>query len=281
LIPKRGWRAPAVGALLLAAAAGALAQPAPSSGSRALPRYGEGAFEGVYPVRVLKIETARMLDGGDGIVGFGDTRYSIVDHRIEVHTHTITDLVGIANLGVKVGVREPDGLSPGIAIGLKYYQSYPGLLNEGVRRIAESFSSITDAEVDVSGYVAFATASWIPGDGATGYHLGVQAHIPSETQFEVRDDNRGGGGIIDFEEGDDVSVMWGVDHQLIGTKLLGLAEAGWSFGLERARFGLGVDTGSQRWRFVGGVTWPGVETDVATEPRDFFVNPVLSIHYRF
>ena len=75
--------------------------------------------------------------------------------------------------------------------------------------------------------------------------------------------------------------MWGVDHRLIGTRLVGLAEAGWSFGLQKARLGLGFDAGSQHWRFVGGVTWPGVETDVATEPRDFFVNPVLSIHYRF
>lgn len=271
----------ALAAGLLLAATGARAQPAPPTGQSELPRYGEGEFEGVYPVRLLTLETARMLEGGDGIVGFGDARYSIIDRRIEVQTHTITDLIGVANLMVKLGVREPAGLSPGIAIGARYYTSYPGLINEGVKRIASSFATINEADVDVSGVVGFASLSWVSGDGGTGYHAGVQAHHPITTRFQVADSTRGGGGELTFEEGDDVSVLWGVDHRLIGTKLVAMAEAGWSFGLERARFGLGFDAGSQRMRFVGGVTWPGVESDVATEPRDFFVNPVLSIHYRF
>jgi hypothetical protein len=279
-MPARGWRAPVVVMLLLMASE-ARSQPSPPVERGNLPQYSEGEFDGPYPVRVLTLETARMLDRGHGTVGFGDTRYSVVAHRVEIITHTITDAIGIANVAVKVGVREPEGSTPGIAVGVRYYQSYPGLLNEGVFRIAESFSSITDADVDISGLVGFVTASWLPEDGATGYHLGIQAHRPSQMQFEVTDTNRGGGGILNFEDGDDVSAMWGVDHRLIGTRLVGLAEAGWSFGLQKARFGLGIDAGSQHWRFVGGVTWPGVETDVATEPRDFFVNPVLSIHYRF
>jgi hypothetical protein len=168
-----------------------------------------------------------------------------------------------------------------VAIGVRYYSSYPGLINEGVKRIASSFATINEADVDVSGVVGFASLSWVSADGGTGYHAGVQAHHPIMTRFQVADSTRGGGGELTFEDGDDVSLLWGVDHRLIGTKLVAMAEAGWSFGLERARFGLGFDAGSQRMRFVGGVTWPGVETDVATEPRDFFVNPVLSIHYRF
>ena len=280
MIPARGWRAPVVFAWLFVAAAGASAQPAPPTQHRELPRYAEGEFDGPYPVRTLTIETARMLEGGDGTVGFGDTRYSLVGRRVEIATNTISDIVGIANVTLKVGVREPKGATPAIAVGAKYYRSYPGLLNEGVRRIAKEWT-ISDADVDVSGMVGFATATWLSSDGGTGYHLGVQAHRPLQSKFEVADSVHGGGGTLTFEEGQDVSVMWGVDHRLVGTKLVALAEAGWSFGLEKARLGLGFDAGTQRWRFVGGVTWPGVEGDVATEPRDLFVNPVLSIHYRF
>jgi hypothetical protein len=280
LIPPRGWRAAVVSLLLLLAVTGVRAQPSPSTQHRELPRYAEGEFEGPYPARILTIETARMLEGGDGIAGFGDTRYSIVGRRVEIATNTISDIVGIANVMVKVGVREPEGAMPALTVGAKYYHSYPGLLNEGVRKIAKEWT-ISDAETDITGFVGFATGTWLSNDGGTGYHLGVQAHWPTQTRFEVADSVHGGGGVLTFEEGQDVSVMWGVDHQLAGTKLVALAEAGWSFGLEKARLGLGFDAGSQRWRFVGGVTWPGVEGDVATEPRDLFVNPVLSIHYRF
>ena len=275
-----GWALLCLAGGPLLAPAAALAQPEPAEG-RELPRYGEGAFDGRYPVRVLTIETARMLRRGDAILGFGDTRYAVSPWMLELSTNTISDAVGIANLGLKVGLGEPDGARPGVVVGAKVYKSYPGLIDEGVKRIAESFSDITDSEVDIDGVVGFATASWVPGDGATGYHLAVQGHFPGETRFSVEDSVAGGGGSVVFHEGSDVSVMWGVDHRLVGTRLVGLAEAGWSFGLERPRFGLGLDAGSQHWRFVAGVTWPGVETDVATEARDFFVNPVLSIHYRF
>jgi hypothetical protein len=222
-----------------------------------------------------------MLEGGHGTIGFGDTRYSIVDRRVEVHTHTISDAIGVANVTLKVGVRETQGSTPGIAIGAKYYRSYPGLIDEGVYRIAESFSTITESDVDVSGVVGFATATWIPGDGVTGYHLSIQGHRPFESAFSAVDETRRGEGTVTFEEGNDVSVMWAADHRVAGTKLVALAEAGWSFGLERARFGAGFDAGSQRWRVAGGVTWPGVETDMATEATDFFVTPIFSVHYRF
>ena len=248
---------------------------------RELPRWSEAHFQAPYPSRLLTLETARVLDGGAGIVGFGDTRYGVVDGRVELVTNTISDLVGIANLGVKIGVRDAAGGGPGVAAGVKYYQSYPGLINKGVRRIAGSFSTITDADVDVSGWVAWGTATWTPTDGATAYHLGVQGHLPAETRFEVADSVRGGGGSLTFEEGQDASVLWGVDHQLVGTKLILVGEAGWSFGLERARFGVGVDAGSEHWRVLLGLTYPGTETDVATEPRDFVVNPAFSLHYRW
>jgi hypothetical protein len=258
------------------------AQPEPAAEARALPTYGEGSFDGPYPVRLLTVETARMMEPGHGTVGFGDTRFGVSGRFIELSTHTITDIVGVANLGLKLGIRQPDGLRPGIVVGGRYYKSYPGaLIDKGVRKIAESFADVTDSEVDIEGVVAYATASWVPQDGPTGYHLALQTHWPGEYRFAVEDTVAGGGGNVVFHEGNDVSVMWGVDHRLMGSRLVGMAEAGWSFGLERPRFGLGVDTGSQRWRFVAGVTWPGVETDVATNPRDFFVNPVLSIHYRF
>lgn len=266
--------------LALASAAGAGAQPS-ATGPRELPRYAEGAFDGPYPSRILTLETARMLERGRGTVGLGDTRYAVSGALIEISTNTITDIIGVANVGLKVGLREPEGGRPGIVVGGRYYKSYPGLIDEGVEAIAESFSDITDSRVDIDGVIVYATSSWLSGDGATGYHLGVQTHWPGEYRFEVEDSVKGGGGNVVFHDGNDVSVMWGVDHQLIGTRLVGLAEAGWSFGLERPRFGLGLDGGSQNWRFVLGVMWPGVETDVATEPRDFFVNPVLSIHYRF
>ncbi len=261
--------------------AAAAAQAPPSPDHHDLPRYGGGPVDGAYPVRLLTIETARMLDANHGTLGLGDARYAMPWRRVELVTHTITDIVGVANLALKLGLREPAGGTPGVVLGIKYYQSYPGLINEGVRKVAESFSDITDADVDVSGVVGYATASWIPGDGATGYHLAVQGHLPSDYRFTVADSVNGGGGTLVFEDGRDLSVLWGVDHRLVGDAVIAMAEAGWSFGLERARFGVGVDAGTQRWRFVGGMTWPGVETDVATEPRDFFVNPVLSIHYRF
>lgn len=271
----------AAAAIVAAAAAPLGAQPNPATDRKDFPRWRDGAFDGEYPVRLLTLETGRVLAGGDGIVGLGDTRYALLDRRLEIVTNTISDLVGIANVGVKLGVRAPRGGEPGLAIGAKLYQSYPGLIDEGVKRIAESFSTITDSEVEVSGWVGYATATWIPGGGVTGTHVGFQLHQPFETSFEVFDAEKGGGGRVTFDEGEDLSFVWGLDHQLIGTRLVALAEAGWSFGLDRARFGVGADAGSQHWRVALGVTYPGVETDLATEPRDFVVNPALSFHYRF
>lgn len=267
--------------LLLAFAGPLRGQSGPPPERRDPPSWGEGDFEGRYPVRVLSMETALLLDPGEAIVGLGDTRVPLPARRVEFVTNTISDLVGIANLGVKIGLWESSGAQPGVAAGIKYYRSYPGLINKGVRHIGGSFSNVTDADVDVSGWVGYATASWPAGGGATGLHLGLQAHLPDEARFEVADSVNGGGGFVEFDEGEDVSVMWGVDHRLVGTRLVALAEAGWSFGLERARFGVGLDAGSQRWRVVLGLAYPGVKTDVSSEPRDLVVTPVLSVHHRF
>jgi hypothetical protein len=256
-------------------------QPGQPADQRELPRWSEGTFDGRYPVRVLSLETARVLDRGNGTIGLGDARLGLLDRRIEIITHTIGDIVGIANVGLKVGLLDPETWSPGIALGAKVYQSYPGLMDEGVKWIAESFSDITDAETDVSGWVAYATATWLSPDDVTGHHLGIQVHRPNEYHFEIADSVKGGGGTLSFDQGHDVSLMWGVDHRFFGTKLVGLGEAGWSFGLERARFGVGLDAGAQHWRVTAGVTYPGVETDLATEAREFYVNPVFSVHYRF
>jgi hypothetical protein len=256
-------------------------QVGPPTEQYELPRWGENSFDGRYPVRVLTLETARVLDRWDGTVGLGDTRLALFDRRVEILTQTIGDIVGIANVGVKVELVDPESHPIGFAVGARVYQSYSGLMDEGVKWIAESFSEITDAETEVSGVLGFATATWLSADDATGHHLGLQVHRPNEYQFDVADTVKGGSGILKFDEGHDVSLMWGVDHRLVGTSLLALGEAGWSFGLERARLGLGVDAGSQHWRVTAGVTYPGVETDLATEARDFYVNPILSFHYRF
>lgn len=236
-------------------------------------------FDSPYPARILTIETATMID--EGIVGFGDTRWPIVDGRLEVNTNTIGNAIGIANAGLKVGLLESYDGTFSLAAGGRYYQSYGGLIDLGVQAIAESFSDVTDSEVEVSGWVGYATGTWTVGDGSTHLHLGVQVHEPTETRFGVEDSVAGGGGSVRFEEGDDVSTMWGVDRQIFGRKLVLLLEAGWSWSLEEGRLGLGVDAGSQRWRIVAGVTYPGVRTDLATDPTDLVVTPVLSVHYRW
>jgi hypothetical protein len=92
---------------------------------------------------------------------------------------------------------------------------------------------------------------------------------------------KGGGGSVRFLDGDDVSTMWGVDHQVLGTRLVALLEAGYSWTLQRGRLGLGLDTGSQHMRVLLGVLYPGVKTDLATEPTDLVVTPAFSVHWRF
>lgn len=236
-------------------------------------------FDSPYPARVLTIETATMV--AEPIVGFGDTRWPIVDGRIEVNTNTIGDVIGIANVGLKAGLLRSANGTFSLAAGGRYYQSYGGLIDLGVKAIAESFSDVTDSEVEVSGWVGYATGTWTVEDGSTHLHLGVQVHRPTENKFAVEDSVAGGGGNVRFEEGDDVSTMWGVDRQIFGRRLVLLLEAGWSWSLEQGRLGLGIDTGSQRWRVTAGVTYPGVRTDLATDPTDLVVTPVLSVHYRF
>ncbi|HUP20317.1 MAG TPA: hypothetical protein VM778_10240 [Gemmatimonadota bacterium] len=278
--------APRGGAIAFTAALLCAAGPAPAQDPVPVDRTwvpaspGPG-FDGRYPARLLTVETARLLEGGRGHVGFGDTRYAVLDRRLEVITNTISDLFGVGMISAKLGILDPDERTVGLAIGGKAYYSYGGLIDTGVAKVAESFAEVTDSEVDVSGWIVFGTASWSAADDLTHLHLGVQVHQPIENRFEVVDSVAGGGGSVEFLDGEDLSVMWGVDHQILGRTLVGMLEAGWSFTLEQARLGAAVDAGSERWRFMFGLMLPGVETDLATDATDFVVTPTLSIHYRF
>ncbi len=245
-----------------------------------LPRPVSGqAFERPYPERILTVETARFAGGDHGQVGLGETRVGPID-GFEILTNTLGDVIGIANGGVKARIVEEARGGPALAIGARYYHSYGGLIDTGVRRIAASFSDVTDSQVRVSGLVFFGTASWTISQ-RTHAHAALQGHHPIETEFEVEDSTAGGGGRIAFVQGNDVSALAAVDHAVTGTGLLLLGEAGWSFGLERPRLGLGLDAGSRRVRVVVGVLVPGVKTDLATDARDFHVTPTFSLHARF
>lgn len=243
--------------------------------------YGESVgFDATYPARVLSIESGRVLERGHGLVGFGDTRYAPFD-RFEILTNTIGDVVGVANVGVKF-LALPEGAGfPSIAVVARYYESYGGLIDEGVKHIAGSFADVTDSETDVRGLSGQATATWVAGGGRTRYHVSLQGHHAIESEFGVTDSVKGGGGSVRFLNGDDASTMWGVDHQVYGTRLVALLEAGYSWTLGRGRLGLGIDTGSQHMRVLIGVLYPGVETDLATEPTDLVVTPAFSVHWRF
>ena len=247
-----------------------------------LPAYGDapGGFDAAYPARVLSIESGLVLEKGRGLVGFGDTRYAPLD-RVEILTNTIGDVLGLANVGVKILAVRPRGGVPSVSVGARYYESYGGLIDTGVRYIAESFAEVTDSETDVRGLVGHVTATWTAGEARTHYHVSLQGHHAFETEFGVTDTVNGGGGSVRFLNGDDVSTMWGVDHRLIDTRLIGLIEAGYSWSLERGRLALGVDTGSRNLRVLVGVLYPGVETDLATEPTDLVVTPAFSVHWRF
>lgn len=246
-----------------------------------LPEYGEsGGFDATYPTRVLSIESGRVLERGRGLVGFGNTRYAPFE-RVEILTNTIGDVAGVANLGVKVLAVPESGGFPSIAVSALYYESYGGLIDYGVRHIAESFSDVTDSETDVRGLVGQATATWAASGGRTRYHVSLQGHYSIESEFGVTDSVAGGGGSIRFLNGDDVSTVWGVDHRVFDTRLVALLEAGYSWTLERGRLGLGIDTGSQHMRVLLGVLYPGVKTDLATEPTDLVVTPAFSVHWRF
>jgi hypothetical protein len=271
--------AAALATLLVAAAAPAQdVQPAKRMD---LPAYGDvPGFDAAYPARVLSIESGLVLEQGRGLAGFGDTRYAPLD-RVEVLTNTIGDLLGLANAGVKVLAVRPRGAVPSVSAGARYYESYGGLIDTGVRHIAESFADVTDSETDVRGIVGHLTATWTAGEARTHYHVSVQGHHAFETEFGVTDTVNGGGGSVRFLDGNDVSTMWGVDHRLIDTRLIALIEAGYSWSLERGRLALGVDTGSQNLRVLLGVLYPGVKTDLATEPTDLVVTPAFSVHWRF
>lgn len=255
-------------------------EPVPAERSD-LPELGDAdGFDGEYPARLLSIESARVLEAGRGLVGFGDTRWAPID-RLEILTNTIYDVAGVANLGVKVlAVRERGGI-PSVALGVRYYESYGGFIDWGVKHIAESFGDITDSETDVRGLVGHLTGTWSPAGGRTRYHVALQGHYAIESEFGVTDSVKGGGGSVRFRNGDDVSTMWGVDHRVFGTRLVALLEGGYSWTLERGRLGLGVDTGSERLRVLLGVLYPGVKTDLATEPTDLVVTPAFSVHWRF
>lgn len=257
------------------------AQAPPPADDGALPVFGSAEFDGRYPARILTVESGGVLEGGRGLVGIGDTRYAILDRRFEIATNTLGDVLGIANAAFKLGLVDRGSSGPAIAVGGRYYHSYGGAIDAGVRRIAESFSDVTDSEVDVSGWVAWGTSTWSLAEGRTHLHLSLQHHEPLEAGFEVVDSEAGGGGRIEFRDGEDTSAMWAVDHQLLGRTFLVLLEAGYSWGLDRARFGAGFDAGSQNWRFLLGLFYPGVETDLATDPREFEASPVVSLHYRF
>jgi hypothetical protein len=264
--------------LLATAARGQDSSPAERS---PLPAYGStGGFDAAYPARVLSIESGLLLERGRGLVGFGDTRYAPID-RLEVLTNTIGDVIGVANAGVKILAVRPDGGIPSVAVGGRYYESIGGLIDEGVKHIAGSFADVTDSETDVRGLVGYVTATWRVNGDRTHYHLSLQGHHAIETEYGVVDSVAGGGGTVKFFDGDDVSTMWGVDHRLIDSRLVALLEAGYSWTLERGRLGLGIDTGSQHFRVLLGVLYPGVKTDLATEPTDLVVTPAFSVHWRF
>ncbi|HUP01053.1 MAG TPA: hypothetical protein VM737_05975 [Gemmatimonadota bacterium] len=256
-----------------AIALGVLAASAPAASAQ--------EFDGPYPARLLTIESGELHDRGRGVVGLGDARVALVGSRIEILTNTIADAFGVLNAGFKLGVFEARGDRPALALGLKYYHSIGGLIDAGVRRIAESFATVTDSDVDVRGWVAHATATWpVPGE-RTRVHFTAQLHRPIESRFTVEDDVAGGGGSVRFVDGEDVSALVGIDHALAGRRLILLTEAGVSWGLDRPRLGIGLDAGSENWRVVAGVLLPGVETDLASDPRDFEVTPVFSLHRRF
>ncbi len=280
MIP-RGIGGAIVAAAVLAGAGGALAQEPVPVDRIDLPTRAMDGFDGRYPSRLLTVETARLLEGGRGQVGFGDTRYGVLDRRLEVITNTISDVFGVGTISAKLGVLDPDEHPIGLAVGGKYYRSYGGLIDAGVTAVAESFAEVTDSEVNVEGWIVFGTASWSTPDDRTHLHLGLQTHQPIVNRFEVTDSVAGGGGSVEFFEGEDYSAMWGVDHQIMGRTLVGMLEAGWSFTLERARLGAGLDAGSESWRFLFGLMIPGVKTDLATDETDFFVTPTISVHYRF
>jgi hypothetical protein len=272
--------APLVVGILLTAADARAQDPRPAERSD-LPAYGEsGGFDATYPTRVLSIESGRVLERGRGLVGFGNTRYAPFD-RIEILTNTIGDVVGVMNAGVKFLAVPEGGGVPSIAVSGFYYESYGGLIDKGVKHIAGSFSDVTDSETDVRGLVGQATATWGASGGRTRYHVSLQGHHAIESEFGVTDSVKGGGGSVRVLDGDDVSTMWGVDHQVFGTRLVALLEAGYSWTLQRGRLGLGIDTGSQHMRVLLGVLYPGVKTDLATEPTDLVVTPALSVHWRF
>lgn len=265
-------------ALMLLAAPAPAQQTEPAAES---PESGGAGFDGVYPVRLLTVEGGRMLEGGDAIVGLGDTRWAVPVRSVELITNTLSDILGIANLAVKLGLLEGEGSRPAVAVGVKAYRSYGGLIDTGVRRAVESFATVTDSDVEVAGWVAYAAATWSVDAHRTHLHAALQTHQPIDSKFRVEDSEAGGGGSVEFLEGDDVSAMGGVDHRLAGRAVVLVLEAGYSFGLERPRFGAGLDLGGERMRVLLGASYPGVETDLATEPRDFVVTPALSVHYRF
>jgi hypothetical protein len=267
-------------ALLLSATAARGQAVGPAERSN-LPSYGGArGFDATYPSRVLSIESGLVLERQRGLAGFGDTRYAPLD-RLEILTNTIADVIGVANAGVKFLAVKPAGAVPSVAIGGRYYESYGGLIDTGVRHIAGSFADVTDSETDVRGMVGHITGTWTAGEGRTHYHLALQGHYAIETEFGVTDSVNGGGGSVRFLDGNDVSTMWGVDHRLVDTRLVVLMEAGYSWTLERARMGLGIDTGSQRMRVLLGVLYPGVKTDLASDPIDLVVTPAFSVHWRF
>jgi hypothetical protein len=265
----------------LMCASAARGQPVEPAERETLPSFGAAeGFDAAYPSRVLSIESGVVLERERGLAGFGDTRYAPFD-RVEILTNTIADVIGVANAGVKVLALRPAGRVPSVAVGGRYYESYGGLIDTGVRHIAGSFADVTDSETDVRGLVGHVTATWTAGEGRTHYHLALQGHYAIETEFGVTDSVNGGGGSVRFLNGDDVSTMWGVDHRLIDTRLVALAEVGYSWTLARPRMGLGIDTGSQRMRVLLGVLYPGVKTDLATDPVDLVVTPAFSVHWRF
>ena len=272
--------APLVAGMFLTAAQSRAQDPGPAERSE-LPVYGEaGGFDATYPTRVLTIESGRLLERGRGQVGFGNTRYAPFE-RIEILTNTIGDVAGVMNAGVKFLAVPEGGGFPSIAVSALYYESYGGLIDEGVKHIAGSFADVTDSETDVRGLVGQATATWGARGGRTRYHVSLQGHHAIESEFGVTDSIKGGGGSVRFLNGDDVSTMWGVDHQVFDTRLVALLEAGYSWALGRGRLGLGIDTGSQHMRVLLGVLYPGVKTDLATEPTDLVVTPAFSVHWRF
>ena len=258
--------------LFATVAKGQDAQPSERS---PLPGYGStGGFDATYPVRLVTIESGRGLERGRGHAGFGDTRYAPFD-RIEIVTDTIRDVIGVANAGIKVLALRPAGDPLG--------GGHRTLLRV-VRRLSTGRQAhrgvVPDAPIPRR---RSRNPSSRGGWRARPHELPRlnTGHHAIESEFGVTDSIAGGGGSVRFLDGEDVSTMWGVDHQVIDTRLLVLLEAGYSWALERGRIGLGIDTGSQHMRVVVGVMYPGVKTDLATEPTDLVVTPALSVHWRF